>query len=418
MKLIDHWGNYVFFFFCVSIVLLGIGHIELPFPGASFSAWSVSRTCFFFWLLWKVLIWIRDGYAHLKQATKPVPVSFPIFFAIVTVSLLPTFYQAGDYRYFFFGCMHFLVVLDLFSTEKRVKWLILLLGLTPGLLVIRGLFYDPSVLDLSRMVRFGYPLDHANTAGYLFSMSLPLAVGVITIVSGWLQILAILSVALQGIGLLLTYSRGAWVGLVLAMLFFGFAAKRYRQVISIVVLASLFALLAAPVRERFLNLMNPQNDDAISTRVRLITGSLKLGLEHPILGIGYGRGRLKEALKERFKGTIDEANPIWHAHNVYIELFADTGILGLGAFLWLLWEALLRTWQKANRAENANFRISHLAVMAALVAFAVTGLGDVPFYHHETRIYFFTLLALAHLDWLRVPAVEARNVQLVGGSNA
>jgi hypothetical protein len=24
-------------------------------------------------------------------------------------------------------------------------------------------------------------------------------------------------------------------------------------------------------------------------------------------------------------------------------------------------------------------------------------LGDIPFYHHETRIFFFTLLALAHM---------------------
>jgi hypothetical protein len=27
----------------------------------------------------------------------------------------------------------------------------------------------------------------------------------------------------------------------------------------------------------------------------------------------------------------------------------------------------------------------------------VSGLGDIPFFHHETRIFFFTLLALAHM---------------------
>jgi hypothetical protein len=34
---------------------------------------------------------------------------------------------------------------------------------------------------------------------------------------------------------------------------------------------------------------------------------------------------------------------------------------------------------------------------AAWIAFVVTGLGDVPYYHHEIRILFFTLLALTHL---------------------
>jgi hypothetical protein len=27
----------------------------------------------------------------------------------------------------------------------------------------------------------------------------------------------------------------------------------------------------------------------------------------------------------------------------------------------------------------------------------VSGLGDIPFFHHETRIFFFTLIALAHV---------------------
>jgi hypothetical protein len=37
----------------------------------------------------------------------------------------------------------------------------------------------------------------------------------------------------------------------------------------------------------------------------------------------------------------------------------------------------------------------------------VTGLGDVPFYHHETRICFFTLLALAYLYTAEPPALSS-----------
>jgi hypothetical protein len=31
------------------------------------------------------------------------------------------------------------------------------------------------------------------------------------------------------------------------------------------------------------------------------------------------------------------------------------------------------------------------------MAFLIGGLGDVPFYNHETRIFFFTLLALSYI---------------------
>jgi hypothetical protein len=38
-----------------------------------------------------------------------------------------------------------------------------------------------------------------------------------------------------------------------------------------------------------------------------------------------------------------------------------------------------------------------IGLAASWVGAIVTGLGDVPFYHHETRIFFFSLFALARL---------------------
>ena len=54
-----------------------------------------------------------------------------------------------------------------------------------------------------------------------------------------------------------------------------------------------------------------------------------------MLGVGYGRGRLKEALRGDSRDQGGEYNPIAHTHNVYLELFAETGLFGLGIFLWL-----------------------------------------------------------------------------------
>ena len=408
MRAVEWCGKCLFIFLSISIVLLGVGHFELPLPGAQFSAWSVSRTVFFFWLIWKLFVWFRSGQRRSSLATNSVRLPLLIFLAVVTVSLLPTFRNSGDYRYFFFGCMHYLMVLDLFSAGNRTRLLLLLLALAPGFLVVRGILYDSSFLDLSRMIRFGYPLDHPNTAGYLFSMSIPLALGVVASETGRLRNLGVLSLALQGIGLVLTYSRGAWMASAASLLFIGVAAKRYKQVLSLLILAAFVFVLATPLKERFFSLMNPQGDDAINYRIRLMKDSFRLGVDHPVLGIGYGRGRLKESLRETYKGTINETNPIWHAHNVYIELFAETGLLGLGAFLWLLSDSIYRTLQKAFHEQEPAMRIIHCAVLAALVAFMVAGLGDVPFYHHETRIYFFSLLALMHLgSYNRIESARA-----------
>ena len=82
---------------------------------------------------------------------------------------------------------------------------------------------------------------------------------------------------------------------------------------------------------------------------------------------------------------------------MYVELFAETGALGLSAFLWLLGHGLYRVLSKARHVEGTN-RILWFGIAASWVAFAVTGIGDVPFYHHDVRILFFTLLALIDLD--------------------
>jgi putative inorganic carbon (hco3(-)) transporter len=396
MNLADGWGKGVFLFLWGSIFMLGIGRVELPLPWLRFSAWSVSRTAFGFWLIWKSITWIRDRGSLVDWGSK-LPVAVPIFFIIVTISLLPGFRNAGDYRYFVFGVLHYVMIYDVFSTRKRMRVLFFLLALPPGMLVLRGVLYDSSVLDLNQMVRFGYPLDHPNTAGYLLAMSIPLALGVIATERGWLGILAAVSLGLQSVGLALTYSRGAWFGSAASILFCGLIAKKYKLVLLVIILGSLAAFVIPSIQARLLSIANPYQDVAINDRIRFQMDSFAVGLEHPLMGIGYGRGRLKEALTAVYKGSENENEPILHPHNAYIDLFAGTGLLGLAAFLWLLWDCVYKMWRAILQEQDHFRRIIPISILAALVAFILIGFSDVPFYHHETRIYFFTLLALAHL---------------------
>jgi O-antigen ligase len=235
-------------------------------------------------------------------------------------------------------------------------------------------------------------MDHPNTAGYVLSMSIPLAAVLVLSETGWLWGLSAASCAVQVFGLILTYSRGAWLGWVGAMLFMVAVSKRWKAMLCILIVPLLLFIFVKPLRDRALTVANPAADPAISERVRLMTDALRLGAENPILGIGYGRGRLKEALRHEYQGTVNEKSPIWHAHNVYIELFAETGLVGLGAFLWLLGRThceIIRLYSKQRLAPTMI-----LGLGAAWTAAAVTGLADVPFYHHETRIFFFSVVGM------------------------
>ena len=400
-KLITWWGKGIFVSLCASIVLLGTGPLESSLPALSVSAWSVSRTTFFLWLIWKLLIWIRYGAEQFSFPKHVIPVSLVLFFACVTLSLIPNFHGIGDYRYFFFGAMHYLMILDFFSGDKRCRLLFCLLALVPGLLAMRGILYDPLILDLDQMRRFQYPLPHPNIAGYLFAMTIPLCLAMVVGETRRLRLLSLLSCGVQLLALISTYSRGSWLGWGASMLFFAVMLKRWREIGVVVVVAGLLLSFATPVQDRLSTLVRPQTDVSINERLESMEAGLKLGLAHPVLGRGYGRGRLRAGIRELHLETTTDIGRIAHTHNVYVELFAETGLLGLGAFLWLLCHTISQIITSANRLEGAN-RVFQLGIAAAWIAFAVTALGDVPFFHHEIRILFFTLLALSHLQSYRV----------------
>jgi hypothetical protein len=65
-KLLDWWQRGLIAALGLSIVLLGVGGVEFFAFSGGMSAWSVSRTTFFFWLLWKLLLLYHRGWAEFE----------------------------------------------------------------------------------------------------------------------------------------------------------------------------------------------------------------------------------------------------------------------------------------------------------------------------------------------------------------
>ncbi|MBM4297407.1 MAG: hypothetical protein FJ143_06660 [Deltaproteobacteria bacterium] len=360
------------------------------------SAWSVSRTTLGFWGLLKVISLIRHGRPEINWAALSYWAPLASFFAIVAASLLPDFHSAGDFRYLAFAVAHAVMIVDVFAASDRRRWLLQLMALAPVILVVRGLIDAPEVFKFRLDYRFDHPLDHANTAGYLLAMSIPLCLYVVQAGRGWRRWLAAVVCFGEVVALLLTYSRGAWLGLSAAMVFFAFITNRWKSFLAMLAVVAICLTGFPSLRERAFSVLRPLHDPALSDRLRIGHDAFRLGLEQPILGVGYGRGRLKDALRSRYNYTPSEHGPIWHTHNVYIELFAETGILGLGTFGWLMVSTLYRLLRSVLAEANSS-RLLGVSLATSWVAAAVAGLGDIPFYHHEPRIFFFSLFALAHL---------------------
>lgn len=84
-----------------------------------------------------------------------------------------------------------------------------------------------------------------------------------------------------------------------------------------------------------------------------------------------------------------------HANSIYLEWLADTGLIGLLAFLWLNGRWLQFAWQRLNRQADLDFWVWQLALIASLTAWFVHGFLDNFFEFAGTYILFWLIAGLA-----------------------
>ena len=85
-----------------------------------------------------------------------------------------------------------------------------------------------------------------------------------------------------------------------------------------------------------------------------------------------------------------------YAHNCYLQMAAETGLVGLGTFLWLLW-SMVGLWRRAMRwmlsQDPPDFLL--MGWTAGLTAFLVQAAVDTNFYSLRQAFLFWTLAGIA-----------------------
>jgi O-antigen ligase len=141
--------------------------------------------------------------------------------------------------------------------------------------------------------------------------------------------------------IIFTKSRAGMIGLAVMIVVFVLSARLLTpKNIILGILAGLLVLPALPTSfwERAESIIDPSKDDTGSReeRRRLMTLAWNTFLEHPITGIGAGQ----------FRNYAPEgAIPMWRvSHNAILQVAAELGIVGLAAFLFLIYRGFGAAW--------------------------------------------------------------------------
>ncbi len=212
---------------------------------------------------------------------------------------------------------------------------------------------------------------HPNVVGGMLAMTAPFAGMVIWRTrqkkQRWSQAAAILLLGVILFGLVMTSSRGAWLGLVAAVLLAlwweladrlaGGSQTRRRRLFVGSLAVGLTVLLTALILRPSLVTQGLASLSPISGvgRLQLFQGALTLIQDYPLIGAGLD---LFQMLHASYAMLLHVGFAV-HSHNLYLNVAIEQGLPGLYALLWL-WAIFAMVLWQAAKLEKRKLRNTEL----------------------------------------------------------
>lgn len=329
------------------------------------------------------------------------------------------------------------VVLNKGSSWRLAIWALLVVGIIMGTLSIiqfllgtytssYGGYAVAITNDLSGSssgYRLGGPVGDPNYYAQMMLVMVPIALDRL-----WneriviLRFFAALALGICAFTVILTYSRGGFVSMVVIVVVW--LALFHRGQLKYLLVAAIVALL-------MINFLPAGFVDRISTLTELLPGgaastggvaqdlslrgrtseslvALQMFADHPILGVGLGNyPLLYQEYARRF--GLEFRSEVRQAHNLYLEVASETGILGFLSFAALLWGMLSSMWraQKALASKGLN----SMSNMVIAYAFGLLGFLVAALFIHAAYFRNFWVLVGIALAIPRMAEVEIESAE-------
>jgi putative inorganic carbon (HCO3(-)) transporter len=256
--------------------------------------------------------------------------------------------------------------------------------------------------------RAGGPVGEPNRYAQILLVLLPLAYfKARSEPRRWLRLALFGCGALILAGVLLTYSRGAFVTLVALVALLAVTRSIRLRTIALLT-AALIAIVIALAPGYVLRIATlqetpgllegtraSQSEDVLRSRLTEMLAAWSVFVDHPLLGVGPGQ--YEPVYSAHYMRNPDIAfKEIGHArraHNLYFELAAEIGVLGVACFLAIVGLIQVRLWRAWRRWRREREDLAGLAMgfFIAICGYLVSAL----FLHLSYQRYFWLLLGLA-----------------------
>jgi O-antigen ligase len=338
--------------------------------------------CFIFFSIANI---IKDKIAICKiKEFRP----FAIFLFAIIPSVIFSFNKSvslADWLRFFGLFMLFVAIYVYFCKFSDLKNIIIVIMFSliiPLIVSTEQLLGGTRIFDSGFLRIFGTYIHPNMFAFYLVTVGM-LALSLILsdefVVNKNVGLILLLVISIL---LILTYTRSAWIGFCFgALILLGFKKRKAVPIVLILMLAILFI---PSIQQRFYDV----SDSSFHAGYEMGSWQWRLMFWKKTVSLAYGNSVYGIGL-----GVFPTLN-YFYAHNDYLRMFVEAGVLGLLAYTFLLLSIVIRSLKIIKISRDPKIICISLAVLAIGCAYLMISFSDNLSRSTAVLVYYFALVAI------------------------
>ncbi|MGI6031053.1 MAG: O-antigen ligase family protein [Eubacteriales bacterium] len=191
------------------------------------------------------------------------------------------------------------------------------------------------------------------------------------------------------VNLALTYSRGCYLAILLAVLVVIWFGARRLLALGFVGLFALPFVLPASIINRFASILNFE-DSSTSYRLNIWQGTVRMLEDFWPFGVGLGQDAYNSVY------PIYGLNNIFapHAHSLYLQVLSEMGIAGFTVMSCMFLAFFSAAYVAMRKAKGSRTMWFVIAMMAAVLAFLFEGIFEYIWYNYRVFLLFFITMGI------------------------
>lgn len=296
--------------------------------------------------------------------------------------------------------MSYFIITNTVESKKQLKFLLYLFVIGAGISAVYGIYqyvfgdvYSQAWLDAEMFedikMRVYSTFENPNVYGEYLILAIPIAAALFWTEKGfWKKTILLGITGILTLAMILTFSRGCWLGMLLALAILAVIIDRRFILLGIVMLMMMPFVLPETIINRFMSI-GDMGDSSTSYRVYIWMGTLAMLSDYWFSGVGLGETSFNKIYPLYSYNNIEAP----HSHNLYLQIISQFGIFGLIVFMGIVYNF----YKEATISMLKEKNILNAGIIAGMTGFFLEGMFDYTWYNYRVILIFWMVLAFGSL---------------------